>query len=187
MVVAGIEQAKYTVQELRAGFEVREYAPAIVAETRMPTLSREDTGAAFRAIAGYIFGGNERKDSIAMTAPVVMDSAARSEKIAMTAPVVMGGGTMQFVMPSKYKSVGDLPKPTDSRVTLREVPARRIAALRFSWYATPDRVAAKMAELTQLIERDGLTAVSRPYLASYDPPFSVPFLKRHDILVDLAR
>lgn len=184
--VAGIEKAKYTVQEVRAGFEVREYAAAIIAETPMPTLNRDDTGTAFRAIAGYIFGANVRQDKIAMTAPVIMDAPAIAEKIAMTAPVVMGAGTMQFVMPSKYKTIADLPKPTDSRVTLRELPARRVAALSFSWYATTERVAAKSAELMSFIARDGLTPISKPALASYNPPFSVPFLKQHDILVEIA-
>ena len=184
-VVAGIEEAKYTVQQQRAGFEVRAYAPALVAQTAMPTMSRADTGAAFRALAGYIFGGTEAGASISMTAPVVMDVPRQPEKIAMTAPVVMGAGTMTFVLPSKYKTLAELPKPKDPKVTLGVVPRRTVAALRFSWYATQARFAGKSAELLACLERDGLRAVSKPYLASYDPPFSIPFLKRHDVLVDI--
>jgi hypothetical protein len=186
--VAGIEEAKYTVIAQRAGYELRRYEPALIAQTAMPTMSREDTGNAFRAIAGYIFGGNERQDKIAMTSPVIMD--AKSEKIAMTAPVVMGrdlggAGMMAFVLPSKYKTLEDLPKPKDPRVTLRILDGRHVAALRFSWYATQSRVTEKSAELKALIARDGLKATSEPYLASYDPPFSVPMFKRHDILIDI--
>jgi SOUL heme-binding protein len=186
--VAGIEEAKYSVIAQKTGYEIRRYEPALIAQTAMPTMSREDTGQAFRAIAGYIFGGNERQDKIAMTSPVIMD--AKSEKIAMTAPVVMGrdlggAGMMAFVLPAKYKTLEDLPKPKDPRVTLRLLDGRTVAALRFSWYATQSRVTEKSAELKTVIARDGLKALSEPYLASYDPPFSIPMLKRHDILIDI--
>jgi SOUL heme-binding protein len=189
-VVAGIEEAKYTVIETRAAYEIRRYEAALLATTAMPSSSSADRGNAFRAIAGYIFGGNEAKQSIAMTAPVVM--AAPSEKIAMTAPVVMGrdangAGTMAFVMPSKYKTIDELPKPKDARVILREQPAHTVAALRFSGYATDETVAAKSAELADKVKADGWKALSAPYLASYDPPFSIPMLKRHDILIDIEK
>ncbi len=186
-IVAGIEEAKYAVIARADGYEVRRYEPALIAKTAMPTLSRTDTGTAFRAIAGYIFGGNETAQPIAMTAPVVMNAPPASEKIAMTAPVVMGEGTMAFVMPSKYKTLADLPKPKDGRVALREVPARTMAALRFSWYASPDRVAAQSSRLLSALQRDGVKVVGAPMLASYDPPFSIPVFKRHDILVEIER
>ena len=181
IIVAGIEEAKYTVVESVKGYEIRRYERALIAQTAMPTLSRADTGNAFRMIAGYIFGGNEAAQPIAMTAPVVMSS----HKIAMTAPVIMGGGTMAFVMPGKYQSLADLPKPKDGRVVLGEVPARTVAALRFSWYASEGQVTAKSAELLALLARDGRKPLGAPMLASYDPPFSMPFLKRHDILVEI--
>jgi SOUL heme-binding protein len=184
-IVAGVEEAKYSVIATRGDYELRRYEASIVAQTAMPTMSTQDRGRAFRAIAGYIFGGNERQQSIGMTGPVVIDATPASEKIAMTAPVLMDGGTMRFVMPGKYKTLSDLPKPKDSRVTLVELPQRTVAALTFSWYATADRVAAKSGQLQALIARDGLKTRSAPYLASYNPPFSVPFLKRHDVLIDV--
>ena len=182
-IVSGVEEAKYAVIGSPAGYELRRYEPSIVAQTSMPTMG--DTGTAFRAIAGYIFGGNEKREAIAMTAPVVMNAPPVSEKIAMTAPVVMGAGTMAFVMPSKYKSIADLPKPKDERVTLVNVPARTFAALRFGWYATPSRYREKAGELERLLARDGVKALSKPYLAGYNPPFSVPFLMRHDVLIEV--
>lgn len=182
-IVSGVEEARYAVTGRPAGYELRRYEPSIVAQTAMPTMG--DTGTAFRAIAGYIFGGNEKQEAIAMTAPVVMNAPPVSEKIAMTAPVVMGAGTMSFVMPGKYKSLADLPKPKDARVFLVEVPGRTVAALRFGWYATPARFAAKAGELERLLVRDGLKAISKPYLAGYNPPFSVPFMMRHDVLIEV--
>ena len=181
--VAGIEEAKYTVIATPPGYEVRRYDSVIVAQTAMRTMG--DTGTAFRAIAGYIFGGNEKSQSIAMTAPVIKNAPPASEKIAMTAPVVMGNGTMAFVMPSKYKTLDDLPKPKDPRVTLAVVPPRTVAALRFGWYATADLFAAKSIELQALLARDGVKTLSQPTLASYDPPFSLPLLKRNDVLIEI--
>lgn len=184
-VVAGIEEARYGVVATANGYELRRYEPVIVAQIAMPTMSSGDRGRAFRGIAGYIFGGNEGAQSIAMTAPVVMSPASSGEKIAMTAPVIMAGGTMAFVMPSKFKVIGDLPKPKDDAVTLRALPARTVAALRFSGNAGDMVVAGKMAELQAMLARDGVKALSAPYLASYDPPFSMPLLKRNDILVEV--
>ncbi|MEQ1696421.1 MAG: heme-binding protein [Hyphomicrobiaceae bacterium] len=184
-IVSGVEEARYVVTGSPGGYELRRYEPSIAAQTAMPTMG--DTGTAFRAIAGYIFGGNEKQEAIAMTAPVVMNAPPVSEKIAMTAPVVMGAGTMAFVMPSKYKSIADLPKPKDGRVSLVQLPARTLAALRFGWYATPARFAAKAGELERLLARDGVKAISKPYLAGYNPPFSVPFLMRHDVLIEVEQ
>jgi hypothetical protein len=179
-----IETAAYTVIEQRSGYELRRYAPSLIAETAMPTLSSADTNAAFRAVAGYIFGGNDKSQSIAMTAPVVM--APQPEGIAMTAPVLMGAGSMAFVLPSKYKALADLPKPNNPAVKLREVPERTVAALRFGLYASPERVIAKTAELNALLARDRIAPLATPQLAGYDPPFAMPLTKRYEILIGVA-
>jgi hypothetical protein len=176
-VLRGIEQAAYTVIEQRAGYELRRYAPSLIAETAMPSLSPADSGAAFR-------GGNEGKQSIAMTTPVVMEP--KPEKIDMTTPVLMGAGTMAFVLPSKYKALSDLPKPNNPAVKLRQIPERTVAALRFGFYSTSDRVTAKTAELNALLARDRIATVGSPQLAGYNPPFSMPLTKRYEILIDVA-
>ena len=183
VIVSGTEQARYEVLAVKPGYELRRYAPQIVAQTAMPTM--KDTGAAFRVIAGYIFGDNEGKTKVAMTTPVIMAAPPAAEKIAMTAPVVTGEGTMSFVMPGQYKSLADLPKPKDPRVVLVERPARTVAALRFGWYASPARFEAKANELSELLTRDKIKAVGKPALAGYNPPFSIPFLKQYDVLVDV--
>jgi hypothetical protein len=179
-----IETAAYTVIEQRSGYEIRRYAPYLIAETAMPSLSSADTGTAFRALAGYIFGGNEGATSIAMTVPVLM--APKPETIAMTAPVLMGAGTMAFVLPSKYKMLADLPKPNNPAVKLRQVPERTAAALRFGLYSTPQRVLDKTAELNALLARDNTPARGPAQLAGYDPPFAMPLIKRYEILIDVA-
>ncbi len=107
----------------------------LIAETAMPAAGRRATGDAFRVLARYIFGENEPGRKMAMTAPVLMGDGAASRKIAMTAPVPVrdggAGAAMAFVMPSGF-SRATLPRPKDDRVTIREVPARTMAALGFS-------------------------------------------------------
>jgi SOUL heme-binding protein len=179
-----IEEAAYTVVEQRSGYELRRYAKSLIAETSMPSLSSADTSAAFRLVAGYIFGANVGRQTIGMTAPVTM--APKPEQIAMTAPVMMGAGKMAFILPSRYQALSDLPKPNNPQVQLRELPERTVAALRFGYSAGFDRVTAKTAELNALLARDRIASVAFPQLAGYDPPFAMPLTKRYEILMEVA-
>ncbi|CAN0204103.1 unnamed protein product, partial [Scytosiphon promiscuus] len=131
----------YDVLGTGACYELRAYAPYVVAEVAASEGSEDDR---FRTLAKFIgvFGnpankaaGGDTGESIAMTAPVVTDGSSRGTQISMTAPVVSSPGsasTMQFIMPKKYKSVSDLPTPTDSRVSLREVPEKVYLVHQFS-------------------------------------------------------
>jgi SOUL heme-binding protein len=184
----GTEQAPFKLLRQAAGYEVRLYPELLVAETAMTGMGREATTAAFWVLAGYIFGANEGAEKIAMTAPVTM--APKPENIAMTAPVIVSGAsggprTMAFVMPSKY-TMESLPKPKDSRVTFRRTLPRTVAVLRYTWYQTPDRFAAKADELAKLLQRDGVKPAGAPIYAGYDAPFVVPFLMRNEVQIEIA-
>ena len=129
------EEPKHSVFEARDGWELRLYEPVVVAETAVDGEFGPGGNEGFRRIAGYIFGGNDGGRKIAMTAPVALErrpGARDGTKIAMTAPVAQEktgeGWTVAFVMPSEH-TLASLPKPNDPRVTLREVPARRVAAV----------------------------------------------------------
>ena len=132
-VTVGIEKAKYQVIEKEGKFEVRQYKPQIVAETIVESDFDKAGNTAFRKLFNYISGDNRKKESIAMTAPVNQKSG--SEKIAMTAPVNQqkseGNYVVSFLMPSKY-TMEILPEPLDSSVRLRQIPAHKIAAIRYS-------------------------------------------------------
>jgi SOUL heme-binding protein len=185
----GTEQAAYKVVRTAADYEIRQYPELLVAETAMPEMTMDATRSAFGILAGYIFGGNEGSQQIAMTTPVTM--AAKPESIAMTAPVLVGGApsgprTMAFSMPAKY-TLETLPKPKDARVTFRKVPPRTVAAMRYTWYSTPARFAAKSADLAAALKRDNVKATSAPIYAGYDAPFVVPFLMRNEVLVEVAQ
>jgi hypothetical protein len=127
---------------------------------------------------------------IAMTAPVAQQEAAR---IAMTAPVTQqeqpAGGpsawVIQFMMPSGF-TLATLPEPLDPAIRFREIPARRVAALRYSGGWSEERYLEKLAELRASMEKAGLRAAGEPVWARYDPPFMPWFLRTNEILVELA-
>jgi SOUL heme-binding protein len=157
-VIRGIEEPSYTVVEKRDGYEIREYASYIVAEVEVEGDMREALSRGFRQLAGYIFGANTTRSSIAMTAPV-MDTTRASESIAMTAPVMdtlssSGKHIVAFTMPSSY-TLENLPKPDNANIRCRLVEKSQRAVLRYTWYATEVRVDEKKKLLTELLTRDG--------------------------------
>jgi effector-binding domain-containing protein len=140
----------------------------------------------FRIVAGYIFGGNVKKESIAMTAPVVAQGS--SEKIAMTAPVTASAqGTSQivsFVMPSGY-TLATLPTPNDSRVKIVEIPEQKMAVLAFSWYRSDSRFETMRKRLFADLARDNVSVVGTPAYAGYNPPWTPPWMNRNEIMVQV--
>ena len=168
-------------------FEVRDYPALMVAEVTVSGDQKEAASKGFRLLAGYIFGGNKRRQSIAMTAPVAQ--APTSEKIAMTAPVTQiqsaGEWVVRFTMPSAY-SMDTLPEPNDPKVHLRALPPARFAVLQFSGLARKDDVAAKTAELEKLARTHHLRAIGPASLAQYDPPWTLWFMRRNELMIPIA-
>lgn len=187
-VSMAVEEPKYRIEKDYGTFEVRVYRPVIVAETDVTGAFREGTNEGFRRLAGYIFGGNDGVRKIAMTAPVGAEPA-KGAKIAMTAPVGTPKGTngwiVSFTMPSSF-TMRTLPVPDDARVRLREIPARRVAAVRFSgtWGAEKFEDAAR--SLAAGARDAGLApADGPPVFARYDPPWTPWFLRRNEVLIPL--
>jgi hypothetical protein len=188
MPAHAIEVPRYEVESTLADdIEVRRYSPMIVAETTVTTEDYRRAGNdAFRVLAGYIFGDNQGRRDIAMTAPVEQRRASSGSEIAMTAPVEQRAGddgwVVTFMMPSEW-SMDTLPVPNDSRVKLREMPSRRIAAIRFSGTWSERVFAEREAELKEAVARAGLEMVGEPWTARYDPPWTPWFMRRNEILV----
>lgn len=186
-MASSVKEPAYTVVSESDGVEVRSYAPLIRAETVVRGPYRDSINQGFRVLANYIFGGNTGSTKIAMTAPVGAEPAGT--KIAMTAPVgaeaTESGWLVSFVMPAEY-TMATLPQPLDSRVRLREVPAHRVAALRFPGWAGEAAVAKQKARMAAAMEKQGLIAVGEPVVAQYNPPWSLPFLRRNEILVAVS-
>lgn len=184
LVIRNLEEPKFTVLEKRDGYEIREYSPYIVAETKVSGTYSRGLNQGFSAIADYIFGNNTTKTSIAMTAPVLQEE---SEVIAMTVPVINTleeNRTVSFVLPSKY-TMDTLPLPNNPAVELREIPARKVAVLSFTWYATGSRVGNKKAELEKKLFTDSETIDGPAQVAQYNPPASFPFTLRNEIIIPI--
>lgn len=178
------EQPKFTLVLKDGGFELRDYAPTIVAEVTVTGDQQQASSQGFRLLAGYIFGGNVSRKKIAMTAPVT--KIAKGETIAMTAPVTLQAENnvwlVRFTMPARYK-MADLPVPNNMAVTLRAVPAMRWAVLRFSGWAGAAKVAEMTDQLIAITKKRGLTVVGPKSIARYDPPWTPWFLRRNEVMV----
>jgi hypothetical protein len=165
-------------------FEVRDYPGLIVAEVTVTGEQKEAASKGFRLLAGYIFGANKRRQSIAMTAPVAQEPV--SEKIAMTAPVTQiqnaGAWIVRFTMPSAY-TMEALPEPNDPKVLLRRLPAARLAVLRFSGLASRGDVDAKSIELLTAAKAHQLRASGPVTLAQYNPPWTLWFMRRNEVMI----
>ncbi|AOS98667.1 SOUL heme-binding protein [Microbulbifer aggregans] len=187
-VAMAIEEPEYAIIEKAKPFELRAYKPRIVAEVQVTGSMDEASGRGFKLLANYIFGNNTARaggsEKIEMTAPVAMQP--RSEKISMTAPVSMeqsgGQWRVSFVMPSQY-TMETLPRPNNQAVTLRQIPQRTYAVIRFSGLAGEDKVAEKTAELVRWMDNKGLKASGQPELARYNPPWTLPFLRRNEVMI----
>jgi len=168
-MASDIEEPSFSRVHAYEEFEVRDYAPHVIAQTKLSGSYRESLGAGFRRLANFIFGGNTSGASIAMTAPVGSMSTGQ-------------GWTVTFSMPSAY-TMQTLPRPRDGRVELVEVPARRVAVLKFSGWVSHDKMQAKEKLLREQLAREGLRATGPAVLAQYNPPWTLPFLRRNEILI----
>ncbi len=146
--------------------EIRDYDSRILATTRMT----EGQNSGFRVLAGYIFGGNENEQEIAMTAPVQRTMPGEQE------------AEMAFVVPRAY-SMEELPTPDDSRVEFREEPAYRAAVIRFSGWVNDKKAERYWQTLIAFLEEQGIQPVGDPTLNQYNPPWTPPFMRRNEIIV----
>ena len=167
-------------------FEIRDYTTHILAETVVEGDFKEAGNEAFKRLFRYISGDNRSRDRVAMTAPVSQESMG--EKIKMTAPVgqqrLQEKWTVSFMMPASY-TLKTLPEPEDPKVTLRQVPARRIAAVRYSGFWSEQNYLRYKLELESWIKEKGFTSVGDPIWARYNPPFTPWFLRRNEILIPI--
>lgn len=187
-VAMATEEPSYTSILQEAPFEIREYPALIAAEVTVSGERSEAVSAGFRLLAGYIFGGNTRKQSISMTSPVIQNEAP-NEKIAMTAPVMQSadssGWIIRFIMPASY-TLETLPMPNDPKVRLMPLPPKRVAVVRFSGLVDDNDVEQQTTVLRAFVVKQKLTTVGTPSLARYDPPWTLWFLRRNEIMLEVT-
>ena len=195
-----IEEPKYEVIVSDAQFEVRHYAPVLIAETIVEGDMDAASSKGFRLIADFIFGNNlssdtDKKSKIAMTAPVTVEP--QSSKIAMTAPVTVEPQAAEsnmktaktwrinFVMPSQY-TLANIPKPKNNAVSLREVPSKYFIVHKYSGFNTVSRVQTKTDETVEWAIKRSYKMIGTPQLSRYDPPWTLPMFRRNEIMIEIA-
>jgi len=183
-----VEEPEFQTVLRDGSFELRDYPALLVAEVTVTGAQKEAANKGFRLLAGYIFGGNSRRQSIAMTAPVAQQST--SQKIAMTAPVTQsqsaGEWLIRFTMPRSF-TLATLPEPNDPRVHLRATAPVRYAVIRFSGLARPDDVAARTAQLSAWLQQHQLRSSGASVLAQYNPPWTPWFMRRNEVMIPVGQ
>ena len=179
-----IEEAKYEVVRKDGDIEVRDYSAQIVAETVVDASLEEAGNTAFNKLFNYISGNNSSQSKIEMTAPVAQE--AKGEEIEMTAPVAQesrdGKYAVSFMMPASF-TMETIPAPKDDTVKIREIPARRVASIRYSGRWTEENYLQYKKELEEWMKKEGVEANGEPVWARYNPPFTLWFLRRNEVLI----
>lgn len=185
IIMSNVEQPEYKVILSDKNIELREYAPMLLAEVEASGERKEAIKQGFKILADYIFGNNVSKTKMEMTAPVTSEL---SEKLTMTAPVMqLGQGekwNVRFVMPAGY-TLETLPRPNSSSIKLISVPAKRFVVIRFSGLAKDENIQIHTEELKAYISEQNLKTIGNPMLAFYNPPWTLPFLRRNEVMIEV--
>ena len=169
---SNIEMPKYTVlKSYDKNIELRQYPNMVVAKTSLKDNSFDQSGSdGFRSIAGYIFGGNEKEQKIAMTAPVVMDMS--------------DSATMYFVMPSQYKK-NDLPNPTNKNVHIQEEVSKVLLVVRYGGFSNDERIHSHIEILKNIIQKHNLKASGGFMYMGYNAPWDI-INRRNEVAIEIA-
>lgn len=185
--LAKYEEPSYRVFNKEGDCELRDYPKVVAASVEVSGTRKEGANTAFKILAGYIFGKNVSQKKIAMTVPV---TEKVSEKIAMTTPVTTEESAssmkMTFFMPSKY-SLENLPKPLDDRIRFSEVDSKYYAVVRFSGFADEKAISENTSKLRTYMQKVGTNAVAEPVCAFYNPPWTLPFLRRNEVWIEISK
>ena len=176
-----VKEPKYIVSKKNENIEVRVYKPMIIAEVSLSGNANDTINSGFRLLADYIFGNN-----ISMTTPVTQQKAT---KISMTAPVMQQQSdkqkwNIQFVMPEEY-TLKSLPKPNNNQVKIRQVSPKTMVAIQFFGSRSKELIKKNTGVLKEYIKARQLKVIGEPLFAFYNPPWTLPFMKRNEIMYEL--
>ncbi len=186
VIAMAADEPAFTVELTDGDFEIRRYDPLLAAEVTVTGERSAAISQGFRLLADFIFGNNTSKTKIEMTAPVTQKP---SEKIAMTVPVTQQAAgnewKVRFIMPAEY-TAATLPAPNDQRVRIIAEPAKRFAVIRFSGWSSEANLSEHRTLLEAWVKAKALPAAGPPVAAFYNPPWSLPFLRRNEYLIELT-
>lgn len=181
------EEAPYTVVKTDDIFELREYQAQVLAEIIVDGDLEGAGNNAFRPLFRYISGDNKSRGKIAMTAPVSQEQ--KGEKISMTSPVsqqsAQGKWAVSFMMPASY-TMETVPTPDDPNIKLRQVPARRVTAVRYSGFWSEEKYLLNKEKLLKWIKDNRYSVAGEPVWARYNAPFTPWFMRRNEILIPVT-
>lgn len=184
-ITSNVEQAPYKIVESHDSIEIRQYEPMIVAQVEVTGERQDAINQGFKILANYIFGENTSSEEVAMTAPVLQEE---NMKIAMTAPVMQRAESnhwkVNFVMPSNY-TMENLPRPKNSLIQLKSIPHKKAAVIRFSGIANEKSLQKHTEELKNFIKQHNLKSDLSPTYAFFNPPWTIPLLRRNEIMIEL--
>ncbi|MDO9140287.1 MAG: heme-binding protein [Methylobacter sp.] len=184
--IRSAEEPSYDVHKDYGHIQIRHYPALVVAQTEVNADYKDSSNQGFQRLAGYIFGNNKKQQKIDMTAPVIQQQT--TETIAMTAPVIQQkSGTvwlMAFVLPQGY-SVATAPIPIDAAVLLKDIPEKKVAVIKYTGSLSEQAIDDKAEELSTWLSKHNYKAVSAPRSAAYDPPWTLPFLRRNEVHIDI--
>ena len=179
-------EPNYQVLKDYDSIQIRHYQALLVAQTEVIADYKTSSNQAFQRLAGYIFGKNISRQKIPMTAPVIQ--VQQSQVMKMTAPVIQekSGVTwvMAFVLPKTY-TLATSPIPTDSTIKILEIPDKKVAVIQYSGNLSEQGIKAKSDQLHNWLSLQGYISISPPRSAAYDPPWTLPFLRRNEIHIEI--
>jgi len=161
------EEANYEVIKENKNYEIRKYFDRLVIETD----STEGNG--FRKLFNYISGNNEEKKEIKMTVPVTQENKDGNMK-------------MQFYLPSKFNK-DNAPKPSNPEIKVLNIESGYYAVIKYSGRSSDKNFIKNKDILEKELKKDDIIILSSPIRASYNSPFTLPILKRNEVMfrVDL--
>ncbi len=188
-----IEEPKYSVIQKNDTFEVRKYEPYLVAQTEVTGKSDEMGRKAFKILFDYISGKNQKNSKITMTAPVIQeDDQQQGQKIAMTVPVLQEmdrnnskRATFSFVMPKEF-TLQTLPKPLDSRITIKKILQKTVAVRRYSGTWAKERYEENKSILLKALKDAKIETIGEAKFARYNSPFSLWIFRRNEVMIEIV-
>jgi len=165
-----IETYAFTIIDSYETIEIRQYEASLFTSVQMPSNNyRKTSSKGFSVLAGYIFGGNDKEEKIAMTSPVTMS--------------LKDSTTMLFLVPKKYTR-DNLPVPNDSSIEFKDVPEKKVAAISFGGWANDSKIASFKKKLIDVLESKGIQYTDNFYFLGYNAPMEV-FNRKNEIIVEL--
>ena len=184
-IMSNVEVPAYKILKKEQNIEIRQYPPLIIAEVKTAGSRQASISDGFRILADFIFGNNEGEKRLSINGPITQQEGI---KIAMTAPVQQektdAEWAISFIMPSKF-SIDTIPNPINDRIKIIQIPSKRYAVITFSGRSTEANLTKHTNELEIYMNGSSYSKVGNAKYAFYNPPWTLPFLRRNEVQFEL--